>query len=329
MRYRQLGQTSLRVSELGLGCARIAGVFAERSRGGPRYLLDQVLDHGINFFDTADMYAQGESEHLLGQVFAKRRSQVIIATKAGYILPPQRKFVARIKPLLRPLVRALGLRRQQVSGTIRGEIQQQDFRPEYLIAAVEASLKRLRTDYIDLFQLHSPSAEVIRNGAFIEPLERLKAQGKIRYYGIAADSVDDGLVTLQHDQISTVMTPFGLLDREALDHLLPQAQTQGIGILARGCFGGGLLKPMPIEELRNLTPKWPQIAAFQELADQAGRPLIEIALQFVQASAGVSVNVLGMRTVEHLTTNLRYYEAPPLDPELYAKLLAVPRDGAT
>src|SRR5882724_717119 len=101
MRLRAFGNTDLQVSELGLGCARLGGVFQSDTLSFER-VLAVAADAGINFFDTADMYSQGESESLLGRAFSARRSQVIIATKAGYRLPGRRKLAGHLKPLLRP-----------------------------------------------------------------------------------------------------------------------------------------------------------------------------------------------------------------------------------
>src|SRR6185436_3046614 len=99
-------------------------------------MLGAARDAGINFFDTADMYSQGESESLLGRAFRGNRDQVIIASKAGYCLPKRRRWVVRIKPIVRPVIRLLGLRRDQLPSGARGELAQ-DFSPGYLRSAVE------------------------------------------------------------------------------------------------------------------------------------------------------------------------------------------------
>src|SRR6478752_4571743 len=104
MKRRRFGSTDLEVSEFGFGCARIGGIF-QKDPAGFVELLGAAYDAGINFYDTADMYSQGESEQLLGRTFRKRRDKIVIATKAGYCLPAQRKLIARIKPLARPLIR--------------------------------------------------------------------------------------------------------------------------------------------------------------------------------------------------------------------------------
>ena len=322
LRYRSFGRTGLQVSEIGFGGSRLGGLMAERGSGDSALsALRAAFDAGITFYDTADMYSQGEGEALLGKAFAGRRDKVILASKGGYCLPAQRQLLARIKPLIRPLVQALGIKRENLPSAVSGTVSQ-DFSPAYIALALEASLRRMKTDYLDIYQLHSPSAETIQSDPFLETLailENMKRQGKIRHYGIAADTVADALAALSHPGIACVQTPFGLLDLEALDALLPQAETQGVGVIARGCFGGGLLKDSLTEaELRDLTPKAAQILEFRRLANQQNRPILELALQFVLKAPAVSVTLLGMRTEAHLESNLRYYDANPLADSEYA-----------
>lgn len=321
MRYRRFGSTGLQVSEIGFGCSRLGGVFAQgNSRQENLRALRGALDAGINFFDTADMYAQGEAEALLGEAFRGRREQVILATKGGYCLPAQRRWVARVKPLVRPIIRALGLRRERLPAGVSGALSQ-DFSPGYLRAAVEGSLRRLRTDCIDLYQLHSPPASVIQSGEFVDVMEELRQQGKIRFWGIAADTAQDAALALQYPQVASLQVPFGLLDLEALDLLLRRVGPGGPAVIVRGCFGGGLLKEdLTAEQLQATTGKWERILYYRRFAQQRGRPILEMALQFVLRAPGVSVALLGMRTEAHLVDNLRYYAAPALSAEEFAQL---------
>src|SRR3954470_24644191 len=130
MELRPFGPTGLRVSEIGLGCARLGGVF-QGEAAGFLDVLSAASDAGINFFDTADMYSQGESEILLGKAFRNRRDKVFIATKGGYCLPRQKQLIQLIKPFAKPIVRALGLRRNPVQASMLGRASQ-DFSPGYL-----------------------------------------------------------------------------------------------------------------------------------------------------------------------------------------------------
>lgn len=313
----------MQVSEIGFGCSRIGGLFAQ-STGSEEILnvLRRALDEGITFYDTADMYSQGESEVLIGRAFHDRRDRVILATKGGYCLPAQRRLAARVKPLLRPVARALRIKRERLPTSVTGTLSQ-DFSARYLVRALEGSLRRLKTDYVDIYQLHSPPAPVVRSEEFIETLESLKQQGKIRYYGVAADTAQDAQLCLQYPQITSVQLPFGLLDREALDTVFSQDGAQGTGVIARGCFGGGLLKETLTEaQLREMTPKWPEILRLRRIAGQQGRPILEMALQFALRIPSISVVLLGMRTESHLMDNLRYYTAPPLTEAEYVMITA-------
>lgn len=326
MKINEFGKTGLKVSEIGFGGSRIGGFFANKN-GGKEALnvLQKSLDSGITFYDTADMYAQGESEALIGKAFRGRRQQVVLATKGGYCLPAQRKLLQRVKPLVRPIVHALGLKRSRLPSVVSGALSQ-DFSPAYLTAALETSLKRLQTDYVDLYQLHSPRAPFIQTGAFgeaLETLERLKGQGKLRFYGVATEVVEDAPFCVSAPGISSMQLGFGLLDLEALDQgILAAAEARGLGVIARGCFGGGLLKDGLDEvALKAATPQWRQILALRSLSQNLGRPLLDIALQFCRATPAVSVTLLGMHTEKHLSDNQHYFRSPNLTDQEHAELL--------
>jgi aryl-alcohol dehydrogenase-like predicted oxidoreductase len=317
MEVRQFGLTGLRVSEVGLGCARIGGIF-QTDPGEFVELLSAALDSGINFFDTADMYSQGESEALLGRAFHKRRHEVVIASKAGYCLPSQRRLAARLKPLLRPAIRWLGIKRESLPTAVRGALSQ-DFSPAYLRRAVEGSLRRLRTDWLDLFQLHSPPADVVERGEWVPALEALKREGKIRYYGIACDTIDAALAALRHPGVSSLQIAINLLEREAADRVLPLARGK-VGVIARECLANGLLvkeadsidlaaycRTATERELRQT-----QLVALRKLAVENGCTLPQLALQFVRRLEGVSVTLVGMRTKKHLADTLRQLDGPEL-----------------
>jgi aryl-alcohol dehydrogenase-like predicted oxidoreductase len=326
MKYQAFGNTGMTVSEIGFGGSRIGGVFADKgsSKGGALGLLRQALDSGITFYDTADMYAQGESEALIGKAFRGSRDKVIIATKGGFRLPTRRNLIKRIKPLVRPIVRMLGISRARLPSGASGALSQ-DFSPAYLTSALEGSLKRLRTDYVDLYQLHSPGAAFMQGDAFGETLEtlaKLKSQGKLRHYGIATEVPDEARYCLQTPGISSLQIGFGLLDLEALDQgTLAAAGARGLGVIARGCYGGGLLKDgVDAEALKAMTPKWERILALRAISRDTGRPVLELAQQFCRSTPQVSVTLLGMRIEGHLTDSLRHVDSARLSAAEYALL---------
>jgi len=326
VRYRQFGKTGWRVSEIGFGGARIGGLLAQDGgRATSLRTLEAACEAGINFYDTADIYSQGESEILIGKAFRKKRDKVLIATKGGYCLSGRKRLIQLIKPLAKPIVRAMGLRRSAVPAALAGTISQ-DFSPGHLRKAVEASLRRLQSDHIDLYQTHSPPREELRGTRFQDTLgllARLKAEGKIREYGISLDSVDDAEHCLGMEGIASLQMPFGLMDLEALEGVFDKVSERQYGIITRGCFGGGALKQSLTEaDLRAIEPKWERVLRIGRLAEQMQRSPLEAALQFSLCIERISVTILGMRSPQHLAANLQYYAAKPLSNEEKRELLA-------
>lgn len=335
MNYNGFGATDLRVSEIGFGCARLGGFFSDVSRDEMVGTLRQALDQGITFFDTADMYTQGESERLLGDAFRGRRDQVVLASKVGYRIPTQRRMAAGIKPLLRPLAARIGLTRRHLPSGVRGALSQ-DFSKGYIESAVRASLKRLRTDRLDLYQLHSPPTAVIERGECFETLERLQQRGEIRYYGVSCETVADAHLCMRYPGISALQLPISLLEQGAIECVLPWAQENGVAVVARECFAGGLLAK-PVESRGRGQPASDQavnaeqlqcILEWNRIAHDSGRSLRTLALQFVAALPGVSVTLVGMRTGAHLSDALRSINTPPLDDAVVAALQAKATAGA-
>ncbi|HXK16875.1 MAG TPA: aldo/keto reductase [Polyangiaceae bacterium] len=310
MELQNFGNTSLRVTRFGLGCARLGGVFQSNSRGFLD-LLAFAFDSGVNFFDTADMYSQGESESLIGKALGRKRDRIVIASKAGYTLPSRRRWAGRVKPLLRPLVRLLKLRRSQLSSGSRGQLAQ-DFSPKHLLASVEGSLRRLRTDYLDVLQLHSPPLEVVEQGEWLPALEELKRSGKVRYYGVAVDSIEAGLAALRYPQVASLQFTLNLLEPAGASELFPEAQRRGVAGIARECLANGLLVKSAAEiELKSYcsspeqeAQRIDQLSALQRTASESGRSVLQSAVAYPSSVPGVSVTLLGARNVEQLRTLL-------------------------
>jgi aryl-alcohol dehydrogenase-like predicted oxidoreductase len=315
MRLRSFGNTALKVSEFGLGCARIGGVFQSNPRGFLD-LLAFAFDSGITFFDTADMYSQGDSESLIGKALRSKRNQIVIASKVGWALPSRRRWAGRIKPLLRPLVRMLKIRRDQLPSVSRGALSQ-DFSPKYLTAAVEGSLRRLRTDHLDILQLHSPPLDVVERGEWLPALEDLKRTGKVRYYGVAVDSIEAGLAALRYPGVSSIQFTLNLLEPAGADELFPSALRQGVGGIARECLANGLLvKRAEDIDLKTycsspeqVEHRIVQLAELRREEATSGRPLLHRALGYPGSVEGVSVTLLGARSVEQLRSLLQAAQA--------------------
>jgi aryl-alcohol dehydrogenase-like predicted oxidoreductase len=276
------------------------------------------LEQGINFYDTADSYGQGKSERLLGQTFKQKRDQVIFATKAGYTLSSLGGLAASIKPLLKPLVQLLRAKKQSLSQA-RRNLLRQNFASDYLIQAVEASLQRLQTDYLDLFQLHNPATALLESGEVWQTLDLLKQQGKIRYYGVSCATLADALLCLRHPGLSSVQVEMNLLEPAAIAQLLPSALQANKAVIARQPFASGRLLKTESAAFTGEGTADARSQKYQDFAQKHSRTLVQTALQFVLQQRGVAVVIAGSSSPRHLQENLQALQTPPLtDAELMA-----------
>jgi aryl-alcohol dehydrogenase-like predicted oxidoreductase len=293
MNYRPLGSTGLKVSELGFGCSHLAAV-GQRDDREIMATLVQAVESGINFFDTADSYGQGRAEELLGKALRGRRSGVILASKAGYRLSAAGGMMAKLKPLVRPLLgRAI---RPALVERVREARIQQDFAPDYLRRAVEGSLRRLRTDYLDLFQLHDPPAPAAH---LVPVLTGLVRDGKVRHYGVSCRTPADAADWMLVPGVAIVQIKLNLAAFEEALSVLGQAARKGIGIVARQPLASGKLARL--EDYRSLA--------------KPGRTMPQAALQFALRFPEVSVVIAGMSSRAHLQENLQAPAAPSLTEE--------------
>ncbi|MGD1922292.1 MAG: aldo/keto reductase [Pleurocapsa sp.] len=299
MKYKQFGNTDLEVSVMGLGCSRLGGNLSVGNKQEAVKMLNLAIDSGINFYDTADSYGQGQSETLLGKTFKHQRDKVIFASKAGYTLSPLGSIAAKFKPVLKPLVRSLRALKSSSNsdslGDAKASVLRQNFERNYLTTAVEGSLKRLQTDYLDLFQLHSPSSEILQSSEVWQTLESLKKQGKIRYYGVSCDTVEDALICLQQPGLASIQLEINWLQSEAIAKVLPLAQQQGVAVVARQPFASGKLFAAEYNVFSSLHSKYHSIT--------------HVALQFVLQQTGVSVVIPGASSCQHLKNNLEVLDA--------------------
>lgn len=312
MVYRRLGSTDLTVSAIGLGGGRLGATLRAGTDNEVMRMLVEALDRGVTFYDTADSYGQGKSEQLIGSAFRSRRQQVVIATKTGYRLSAAAGVAARFKPLLRPFIGTIpGLR--GLPTAVRSSQVSSDFSAAYISRAVEASLRRLQTDCIDLYQLHNPSPEVLRSGEVFAVLEQLRAQGKIRYYGVAYRSVDDAVASLPPAGVASLQVPVSLVNRAAVHRLLPFCLQHGVALVARQPLASGALVPMGGTPGRTggVVENGGAACDFQFLATTS-RSLVQAAIQFVLSLQGVASVLVGTSTICHLRENLGALAAPPL-----------------
>ncbi len=203
MEYRELGRTGWKVSAISLGTWAMGSLWGAVNESDSLAALNRALDLGVNFFDTADAYG---SEPLLGRLRRQRREPFYIATKMGMGVNPDPR----------------GYTRRNLS------------------AFVESSLRNLGTDTIDLMQLHCPPIQVY-NAEVFGILDDLVKQGKIRYYGVSVERIEEGLAAIQYPNVQSVMIIFNMFRLRPIDDFFPEAQRRKVGIIARVPMASGLL----------------------------------------------------------------------------------------
>ena len=208
MHYRQLGRTGWKVSDISFGAWAIGGGWGSASDHESLAALHRAVECGVNFIDTADVYGDGRSERLIAQLKKNRRDEVIVATKAGRRLP-----------------------RQSVEGYSR----------QNLTAWVEDSLRNLSTDAVDLLQLHCPPTALYDHAEVFGMLDDLVEAGKLRYYGVSVEKVDEALKAIEYPEVQSVQIIFNCFRQRPADRFLDQAKIKRVGVLARVPLASGLL----------------------------------------------------------------------------------------
>lgn len=300
MRYRTMGSTGIAISEIGLGTM----MFGEKtSEAEAARIIDHALDSGVNLIDVADVYAAGESERIVGRALQRRRHQAFLATKVGRRTPEGEGLSAR-----------------------------------YIERAVEASLRRLQTDYIDLYQVHrwDPNTPLDET---LEALHRLVQGGKVRYIGCSnyeAEQLQAALaVSRSHGwpTFVSIQPRYNLVYRGAESELLPICLKEGIGVLAYSPLAGGVLTGKYLNEIPKESRAWqnepwqatrltPDARSAAErvsrLAARLQRPPGQVAIRWCLAHSAVNSALVGPRTLE------QWHEAVAatwrLEPEEIAEL---------
>ena len=324
MKYRTFPRSAFQTSVLGLGGAALGGDLYRADEAEVPRALRAAIERGVNLFDTADIYQMGVSERLIGRAAGRERHRLFLATKGGALFTPLGAVALKLRPYLRPVGSLLaGFR----SPLVRAKNSQRrtDFSDRHLTRALHASLQRLGTDYIDLYQLHHPDTETLRRFDYQETLGRFKREGKIRFIGVSCDSVSDALVALGNSELDAVQLQISLLEPEALDELVPQALRRGVAVLARQPLAMGLLTDAEpaqtkAERLKHKEPAYAQrLARSRALRFLAvpGRTLAQAAVRYVLQVPGITTVLTGISSVAHLDENLGAVDAPELgEPEL-------------
>jgi aryl-alcohol dehydrogenase-like predicted oxidoreductase len=306
MEYRSLGRTGMHVSPLCLG-AMMFGPWGEPDHDTSIKIIHRALDAGINFIDTADVYSQGESEVIVGKALANgRRDDVILATKVHG---------------------QMGVPVDAPVGT-KGDANRQGNSRRWIIKEVEDSLRRLNTDWIDLYQIHRPDPDT-SDEETLSVLTDLRRQGKIRAFGSStypAQHIVEAQWTAEKRGLGRFLTeqpPYSILVRGIEADVLPTAQKYGMGVipwspLAAGWLSGKYRKGQdaPQSTRSNRMParfdlsspenqrKLDAADALGGLADEAGMPLVHLAIAFVLQHPAVTAPIIGPRTMDHLESQL-------------------------
>ncbi|MGJ4943118.1 aldo/keto reductase [Bradyrhizobium sp. HKCCYLS1011] len=216
---------------LGLGCARLGSVLG-RDRANAFTLIQAAYDRGIRFFDTANIYGQGESERILGAALGSRRKRVTLVTKAGQYFPAWMRIAKPLKSTVAPLIRRSGAGRHLISKAREAPLPQ-NFSDHGLRASIDASLRRLNTDYADILLLHSPPADVIARGDALGLLDKMRDAGKAIKIGISCEDVQTGLLALDDPRVDAVELPLWP-PTEMTDRFLDRARRQAVFVIGRG-----------------------------------------------------------------------------------------------
>jgi aryl-alcohol dehydrogenase-like predicted oxidoreductase len=306
MQYRELGRTGWKVSSVSFGTWAIGAEWGAVNDQQSLAALHSALDRGVNFFDTADVYGDGRSERLLAQLRDERSDPFYVATKAG----------RRLNPHL-----AGGYNR------------------ENLTAFVERSLRNLKTDALDLLQLHCPPTAVYYMPEVFEVLEDLSQDGKLRHYGVSVEKVEEGLKAIEYPGVQSVQIIFNMFRQRPSELFFREAERRRVGILARLPLSSGMLSGkltseshfadndhrafnrqgeafdrgetfsglnyeiglQAVEELRPYVP--------------AGATMAEMALRWILMFPAVTCAIPGAKRPEQVEENLLAADMPPLTPE--------------
>ena len=306
MQYRMLGRTGWRVSDVSFGAWAIGGSWGDVDDAESMRALNAAIDAGVNFIDTADVYGMGRSERLIAQLKRERKETIVVATKAGRRLSPH---------------------------TPDGYIKQN------LTAFIEDSLRNLATDCLDLVQLHCPPTEVYYRPEVFSALDDLVSAGKIRFYGVSVEKVEEALKAIEFPNVQTVQIIFNCFRQRPADRFFSEAKQRQVGILARVPLASGLLtgklrrdSQFAADDHRNFNRHGEQFDAGETFAGvdydtaleaveeirrvlPAGVSMAQFALRWILMFDAVSCAIPGGKRPEQVAENCGASDLPPLSRE--------------
>ena len=318
---RRFGDTDLETSAIGFGTWALGSDWWGEHED-PDTLVATALELGVTFFDTSDVYGQGLNEELVGTALQRagaRREDVQIATKFGYVIDAERVAHAESE---RPT----------------------DFSPAHARAALEASLRRLRTDYVDLYQLHNPRMDAIERDDLFAELEALRDEGKIRHYGVALGPKigwrDEGVHALRRRPLAALQTVYNLLEQEPGAEFLELAEQTGAGIIARVPTSSGLMEDTLTldtvfegnDHRRHRPRSWlvqglGKVAQLRFLERGGERTLAQAAFAFILAQPAIGCVVHTVNTAAQLREWAASADVAPLDAAELAAIDELYRSG--
>ena len=313
MKYRRLGRTELKVSEIGFGAWGIgAGMWRGARDEESLRALHEAADRGVNFFDTALVYGEGHSEKLIGRFLRERNERLYVATK----VPPKN----RLWPA-RP-----GIPLEEV------------FPPDYVLHCAEQSLRNLGLDSVDLLQFHVWNDEWLEQGDWYSPIDRLKREGKIRFFGVSINDhqPENALKLIDTGLVDTVQVIFNIFDQSPTRRLFPVCLEKDIGVIVRVPFDEGTLTGKITrntvfpkgdfresyfrgDRKRQVEERVSRLMAF---LNEEIPTLPDLALRFCLSWDAVSTVIPGMRKIEHVQANCAVSDGRRLPAEVLQQLAA-------
>ncbi len=307
MQYRQLGRTGWKVSDISFGAWAIGGAWGSVSDDESLTALHQAVDCGVNFIDTADVYGDGRSERLIAQLKKSVKNEIIVATKAGRRLPHQ---------------------------TVEG------YSRHNLTMWIEDSLRNLSTDSLDLLQLHCPPSALYDRPEIFAILDDLVREGKIRYYGVSVEKIEEALKAVEFPNVQTVQIIFNCFRQRPADQFFARAHEKRVGILARVPLASGLLtgklrrdSTFAADDHRNFNRHGQAfdvgetfsgvdynvgLEAMEEMRAllPAGVTMSQFALRWILMFDAVTCAIPGGKRPEQVADNCRASDLPPLTDEV-------------
>ncbi len=307
MHYRELGRTGWKISDISFGAWAIGGAWGNVSDRDSLAALHKAIDSGVNFLDTADVYGMGRSERLIAQLKRERKEEIFVATKAGRRLNPH---------------------------TPDG------YNVANLTGFIEDSLRNLSTDCLDLLQLHCPPTDVYYRPEVFGALDDLMRAGKIRYYGVSVERVEEALKAIEYPNVQTVQIIFNCFRLRPSELLFPQAKLRKVGILARVPLASGMLtgklsrdSQFAEDDHRNFNRHGEQfdvgetfsgvdfsvaldaVEEYRKLAP-AGVTLSQLALRWILMFDAVTCAIPGSKRPEQVAQNCAASDLPELTPNI-------------